>query len=73
MDNSEIPAPKLPQCLELVGEEDQLQTFLKRNESHLKHVRIMFLRGEEARIEAAIERGEIEEALEIERSEHLLD
>jgi H+/Cl- antiporter ClcA/PII-like signaling protein len=73
MDNSEVPAPKLPQCLELVGEEDLLQTFLKRNEDHLKQVRIMFLRGEEARIEAAIEKGELEEALDIERSEHLLD
>ncbi|RRA50430.1 chloride channel protein [Acidipila sp. EB88] len=73
MDNSEIPPPKLPQCLELIGEEDLLQTFLKRNQNHLKSIRIMFLRGEEARIEAAIDKEEIEEALRIERSEHLLD
>jgi hypothetical protein len=56
-----------------VGEEDLLQVFLKRNKTHLSRVRLVFLRGEEARVEAAIEKQEIEEALDIERSEHLLD
>jgi PII-like signaling protein len=73
MDNTDIPPTKLPQCLELVGEEDLLQAFLKRNEDHLKHVRVMFLRGEEARIEAFLDNQELEESLNIERSEHLLD
>ncbi len=73
MDHGEIPPEKLPQCLELVGEEDLLQVFLKRNKTHLSRVRIIFLRGEEAKVEAAIDKQEIEEALDIEGSDNLLD
>ena len=70
MDTGEIPPAKLPQCLELVGEEDDLQAFLKDNREHLAKVRIVFLRGEEARIEAAIEKEELEQALEIEEVDY---
>ena len=66
MDNGEITPVRLPQCLELVGDEEDLQSFLKHNKEHLKRVRIVFLRGEEARYEAEIEREELEEALRIE-------
>jgi PII-like signaling protein len=69
MDSGEIPPARLPQCLELVGEEEELQSFLKDNRDHLKKVRIVFLRGEEARIEAAIEKEELEQVLEIEEIE----
>lgn len=69
MDTGEVPSPKLPQCLELVGEESDLRAFLKHNESHLAKVRTVFLRGQEAAFEAAVEREEIEAALEMERTE----
>jgi H+/Cl- antiporter ClcA len=73
MDHGEIPPARLPQCLELVGEPDLLQAFIDRNKTHLSRVRLIYLRGEEARIEAEIEKQEIEEALDLERSDHLLD
>ncbi len=66
MDTGEIPPARLPQCLELVGDEEDLQSFLKHNRDHLGKVRTIFLRGQEAEIEAAIEREEMEEALHIE-------
>jgi len=69
MDTGEIPPARLPQCLELVGEEEDLQSFLKHNRDHLTKVRTVFLRGEEAKIEAAIDREELEEALEMEHAE----
>ena len=69
MDSGEIPPARLPQCLELVGEEEDLQAFLKHNRDRLTKVRTVFLRGEEARVEAAIERQELEQALDMERSE----
>ncbi len=69
MDTGEIPPARLPQCLELVGDEEDLQSFLKHNRSHLGKVRTVFLRGQEAIYEAAIEKEEIEEALEIEHAE----
>ena len=69
MDTGEIPPARLPQCLELVGEEEDLQSFLKDNRDHLDKVRIVFLRGEEARYEAAIEREELEQMLDIEQIE----
>jgi H+/Cl- antiporter ClcA/PII-like signaling protein len=72
MDTSDMPPARLPQCLELVGEEEDLQSFLKHNRDHLKSVRTVFLRGEEAKYEAAIEREELEAALEIEHSENFL-
>ncbi len=68
MDTGEIPPARLPQCLELVGDEKDLQAFLKHNREHLSKVRIVFLRGEEAVVEAAIEREELEEALRIEHA-----
>lgn len=72
MDTSDMPPARLPQCLELVGEEEDLQSFLKHNRDHLKSVRTVFLRGEEAKYEAEIEREELEAALEIEHSESFL-
>jgi H+/Cl- antiporter ClcA/PII-like signaling protein len=71
MDSSDVPPLHLPQCLELVGEEETLQLFLKQNQQHLGSMRVMFLRGEEARVEAAIDKQEIETALEMERDEGL--
>jgi H+/Cl- antiporter ClcA/PII-like signaling protein len=68
MDTGEIPPARLPQCLELVGDEEDLQSFLKHNRDHLSKVRTVFLRGEEAKFEAAIERAELEEALDMESS-----
>jgi PII-like signaling protein len=68
MDTGEIPPARLPQCLELVGDEEDLQSFLKHNRDHLGRVRTVFLRGEEARYEAEIEREELEEALQIEHA-----
>ena len=72
MDTSDMPPARLPQCLELVGEEEDLQAFLKHNRDHLKTVRTVFLRGEEAKYEAEIDREELEAALEIEHSERFL-
>lgn len=66
LDTGEIPNARLPQCLELVGDEEDLQSFLKHNRDHLGKVRSVFLRGEEAKVEAEIEREELEEALHIE-------
>jgi len=71
MDTGEISPARLPQCLELVGDEALLQTFLKQNSEQLKAVRSVFLRGEEARIEAAIEKEEIEEMLDLEAQDEL--
>jgi H+/Cl- antiporter ClcA/PII-like signaling protein len=69
MDTGEIPPARLPQCLELVGAEEDLQSFIKHNRDHLAKVRIVFLHGREAEIEAALDREELEEALEMERAE----
>jgi PII-like signaling protein len=69
MDTGEIPPARLPQCLELVGDEEDLQSFIKHNKDHLGKVRIVFLRGREAEIEAAIDREELEEALDMEHAE----
>ena len=66
MDTGEIPPSRLPQCLELVGEEAVLQHFLERNHGHLKKVRKVFLRGAEAETEVRLETEELEEALRIE-------
>jgi H+/Cl- antiporter ClcA/PII-like signaling protein len=69
MDTGEIPPARLPQCLELVGEEEDLQSFLKDNRDHLNKVRVVFLRGEEAQYEAAIDEEELEQMLDIEQIE----
>ncbi len=69
MDTGEIPPARLPQCLELVGDKEDLESFVKHNRDHLAKVRVVFLYGREAEIEAAIERQELEEALEMERDE----
>jgi hypothetical protein len=58
MDTGEIPPARLPQCLELVGDEEDLQSFIKHNKYHLGKVRLVFLHGREAEVEAAIEREE---------------
>lgn len=71
MDTGEIPPARLPQCLELVGDEELLQAFLKQNRDHLTTVRSVFLRDEEARFEAAIEREEIEQMLDLEALDDL--
>jgi H+/Cl- antiporter ClcA/PII-like signaling protein len=68
MDTGEIPPARLPQCLELVGDEEDLQSFIKHNKDHLGKVRLVFLHGREAEVEAAIEREELEEALEMEHA-----
>jgi len=73
MDTGEISPAKLPQCLELVGSEDSLQAFLKANREHLRKVRTVFLRGEEARIEAAMEQQELEQVLDLEKRAHLVE
>lgn len=73
VDTGEIPPARLPQCLELVGDEEDLQSFLLHNREHLGKVRTIFLRGEEARIEAQIEREELEEALHIEHDPHFTE
>lgn len=72
MDTGEVPPARLPQCLELVGAEEDLQSFLKHNRDHLKSVRTVFLRGEEARYDAEVEREELEAALEIEHADDFL-
>lgn len=68
IDSGEIPPARLPQCLELVGDEEDLQSFLRHNREHLGKVRTVFLRGEEALVEAQLEREELEEALQIEHA-----
>ncbi len=73
MDTGEIPPARLPQCLELVGEEPVLQEFLRRNKDHMKGVRTVFLRGEEANFEAKLEKEELEEMLDIEESSNLTE
>lgn len=72
MDTGEIPPARLPQCLELVGGEDDLQSFLHHNRGHLENVRAVFLRGQEAAMEAAIEKEELEEALQMEQTQGFL-
>jgi H+/Cl- antiporter ClcA/PII-like signaling protein len=67
-DTGEIQPAKLPQCLELVRDEEDLESFVKHNSEHLKNVRIIFLHGKEAEIEAAIDREELEQALELEHN-----
>ncbi len=69
METGEIPPARLPQCLELVGDEQDLQAFVEDNKDYLQKVRVVFLHGREAEIEAAIEREELEEALEMEHVE----
>jgi H+/Cl- antiporter ClcA/PII-like signaling protein len=69
MDTGEIPPARMPQCLELVGDEEDLQSFLKHHREHFAKVRVVFLRGEEAEYQASLDREELEEALKIERSE----
>jgi hypothetical protein len=68
-----VASVRLPRCLERVGEADLLQAFINQNKIHLSRVRLIYLRGEEARVEAGIEKQEIEAALDIERSDHPLN
>ncbi len=69
MDNGEIPQARLPQCLELVADEEKLQAFLRAHQEHLAHVRIVWLRGQEATLEAALDRDEIEQMTAIEAAD----
>lgn len=73
MDTGEIPPARLPQCLELVGTEEALQDFLRLNGDHLEKVRKVFLRGEEAAVEAAIDKAELEQAFSMEKSSKLIE
>ncbi len=62
--HGELPPPKLPQCLELVGDEDLLHAFIEQHRPKLERARVVFLRGEEARYEAAIQQGQLEQLVE---------
>lgn len=46
-DHAEIPHHRLPQCLELVDQEDKLRRFVDEHHPELKEVRIVLLRCEE--------------------------
>ncbi|HEY4084302.1 MAG TPA: hypothetical protein VGM43_00110 [Bryobacteraceae bacterium] len=46
-DHPERVAPKLPQVLELMGDEKVLQSFVAVNQELLKPVRVVMLRAEE--------------------------
>ncbi|NUN66993.1 voltage-gated chloride channel family protein (plasmid) [Pseudanabaena biceps] len=46
-DNHEFPPHRLPQCLELVDQEDKLRSFLAAHTNELKEVRVVLLRCEE--------------------------
>lgn len=59
------------QFVELAGAEQDLQSFIRHNRHHLRDVRAVFLRGKEAKIEAAVDREELEDALAMERREQL--
>jgi len=48
IDNGEIRPARMPQCLELIGEEQLLRRFLNDNEDHLSNVRALFLYGTDA-------------------------
>ena len=67
MDTGEIPPPHLPQCLELVGTDASLQAFLSSSREHLQGVRSVFLRGEEAWVEAELDRQELEQSFRMEQ------
>ena len=47
LDNSDVPSPNLPQCLELIGEQDLLHAFLDLHRPILGEVRVVLLRGEQ--------------------------
>lgn len=47
LDNSDVPSPNLPQCLELIGEKDLLCAFLDLHRPILGEVRVVLLRGEQ--------------------------
>lgn len=64
--SAEIPTDTLPQCLELVGEDDLLKRYLADNKELLGNVRVLFLRGEEAAVEARIDEAELRETLALE-------
>ena len=59
------PTAHLPQCLELAGQEEDLQSFLDRNRSHLAAVRSVFLRGGKAVHEASLEKEELAQSLKM--------
>ncbi len=49
LETGDVPSANLPQCLELVGDYEDLRSFLELNREYLEMVRIVFLRGEEVR------------------------
>jgi len=53
--------------LELVGEQNLLQRYLTQSRQWLDDVRVVFLRGQEAAIEARLETAELKEALALEQ------
>ena len=68
MDTGEVSPTRLPQCLELIASEEVLRSFLQTNQNDLKEVRSVFLRGEEARIEAALEAEQLRESLNLKKT-----
>ena len=59
-DAGELSPARLPQCLELIGDEENLQSFLKQNKEHVRKARLVFLHARQAKAEAAIGREELE-------------
>lgn len=43
----ETPPPRLPQCLELIGEEELLRAYLEVERPYLTNVRAVMMRSEE--------------------------
>ncbi|HVW85934.1 MAG TPA: chloride channel protein, partial [Bryobacteraceae bacterium] len=54
-DHSDVAPPSLPQCLELIGEEELLRAFLDLHRPALDGVRVVLLRGEQLDPDAAPE------------------
>lgn len=73
MDTGESPHLRLSQCLELVGPKETLQTFLRSNHEHLTKVHSVFLRGEGALVEVAVEQAELKRVPTIEPQSDLLN
>ncbi len=58
-DISDTPPPKLPQCLELIGDEDLLRAFLQVERPHLKDVRAVLMRSEDVIWESGLTTDDI--------------
>ncbi|MDE3196363.1 MAG: voltage-gated chloride channel family protein [Acidobacteriota bacterium] len=55
LDHSDVVPPNLPQCLELIGEEELLRAFLDLHRPVLGGVRVVMLRGEQLDLDSATE------------------